>query len=136
MSKQYEKWCETKIEKTGNRRKLGEVYEKLACDFLQKKGLRIVETNFRVRQGEIDIVARDRGTLVFVEVKYRKNKAKGMPEEAVDIRKQMQICKVAMFYLAFHHLPMTTACRFDVVAICDKEIRWIPNAFPFRWERN
>ncbi|MBQ8189103.1 MAG: YraN family protein [Lachnospiraceae bacterium] len=119
-----------------NRRKLGEVYEKFACDFLRQKGLCILETNFRVRQGEIDIVARDGNTLVFAEVKYRKNKTKGTPEEAVGIRKQIQISKVAMFYLAFHHLPLTTLCRFDVIAICNKELHWIPNAFPFRWERN
>lgn len=119
-----------------NRRKLGAAYEQFACDFLRQKGLNILETNFRVRQGEIDIVARDGNTLVFTEVKYRKNKTKGTPEEAVDIRKQIQISKVAMFYLAFHHLPVTTPCRFDVIAICDKQLHWIPNAFPYRSERN
>lgn len=136
MSERNQKQRETKRNLSKNRRKLGEAYEQLACDFLRQKGMRILETNFRVRQGEIDIVAHDRTTLVFVEVKYRKNKAKGMPEEAVDIRKQVQICKVAMFYLAFHHLPITTPCRFDVIAICDRTLHWIPNAFPYRSERN
>ena len=76
------------------------------------------------------------------EVKGTSGWAKGpvyvvaSPEEAVDIRKQIQICKVAMFYLAFHHLPVTTPCRFDVIAICDKQLHWIPNAFPYRSERN
>ncbi len=114
-----------------NDRQIGAVYEEKACAFLKEKGLRIVEKNFRVRQGEIDIVARDRATLVFVEVKYRKNAAKGLPEEAVDFKKQRQISRVALFYLSLRRLPLSTPCRFDVVAICGEEIRWVPDAFPF-----
>lgn len=114
-----------------NNRSVGADYEKKACDYLQQKGVRILEQNFRVRQGEIDIVANDKGTLVFAEVKYRKGKASGTPEEAVHIRKQIQICKVALFYLSFHHLPISTPCRFDVLAICENQIRWMKDAFPF-----
>jgi putative endonuclease len=114
-----------------NDRQIGAAFEEKACTYLKQRGLRILERNFRIRQGEIDIVARDGKTLVFVEVKYRKNTAKGRPEEAVDIRKQRQICKIALFYLSFRKLPLATPCRFDVVAICGEEIRWIPNAFPY-----
>lgn len=114
-----------------NGRQVGAAFEEKACLFLKEKGMRILERNFRVRQGEIDIIAKDRGTLVFVEVKYRKDGSRGLPEEAVDFRKQRQICRVALFYLSFRHLPLSTPCRFDVVAICGNEVRWIPNAFPF-----
>jgi putative endonuclease len=114
-----------------NDREMGAAFEEKACAYLQQKGLMILDRNFHVRQGEIDIIARDCETIVFVEVKYRKNAAKGLPEEAVGIRKQRQICKIALFYLAFHRLPLSTPCRFDVVAICGEEIRWIQNAFPY-----
>lgn len=112
-----------------NDRQTGAFYEEKACLYLKKNGLKILERNFRIRQGEIDIVAWDRGTLVFVEVKFRKDASKGLPEEAVDRKKQKQISRVALFYLSFRHLPLTPPCRFDVVAISKNEINWIPNAF-------
>ncbi len=114
-----------------NDRQTGAFYEEKACLYLEEKGLKILERNFRIRQGEIDIVAMDRGTLVFAEVKYRKNGAKGLPQEAVDRKKQRQISKIALFYLSFRHLSLSTPCRFDVVAICGDEINWIPDAFSF-----
>lgn len=114
-----------------NNRETGGFYEERACEYLKEKGLEILERNFRIRQGEIDIVARDKGTLVFVEVKYRKSSLAGLPEEAVTYKKQSQISRVALFYLSFHKLPLSTPCRFDVVAIHKDEISWIPNAFDF-----
>lgn len=117
--------------KKQNDREIGSIYEEKACEYLKNKGLQIVERNFRVRQGEIDIVARDKGTLVFAEVKYRKDSFAGLPQEAVTYKKQKQISRVALFYLSFHRLPLSTPCRFDVVAICKDEVCWIPNAFDF-----
>ncbi len=114
-----------------NNRETGGFYEERACEYLKEKGLEILERNFRIRQGEIDIVARDKGTLVFVEVKYRKSSLAGLPEEAVTYKKQRQISRVALFYLSFHKLPLSTPCRFDVVAFHKDEISWIPNAFDF-----
>lgn len=114
-----------------NNRETGVFFEERACEYLKEKGLRIVERNFRIRQGEIDIVARDKGTLVFVEVKYRKDALSGLPQEAVTYKKQKQISKVALFYLSFHKLSLSTPCRFDVVAICGEKISWIPNAFDY-----
>ncbi len=69
--------------------------------------------------------------LVFVEVKYRKDTSKGMPEEAVDFRKQQRICRVADYYRMMHHMGDFSPVRFDVVAICGKEIRWFRNAFDY-----
>jgi len=71
--------------------------------------------------------------LVFVEVKYRKGNCSGTPEEAVDARKQHQICKVALFYLGSKRLGVDIPCRYDVVAVTEEEIRWYKNAFEHRW---
>lgn len=112
-----------------NKRKIGAEQEEKACAFLQGKGLKILERNYYTRQGEIDIIAKDTSALVFVEVKYRKGLSSGLPQEAVDHKKQRRISRAAAHYLSFHRLPFFTPCRFDVIAICDEEIVWIPNAF-------
>jgi len=115
-----------------NRRRLGEDKEVLAAGWLRRQGMKILARNFRCRQGEIDLIALDEAggpALVFIEVKYRKNAACGHPEEAVDVRKQRVISKVALFYLARYRIPPDTPLRFDVVAIEGERIRWIRNAF-------
>lgn len=112
-----------------NQRKVGNEQEELAAAYLLQQGFHIVERNFRVRQGEIDIIGYDQEVLVFVEVKYRKSSCSGLPEEAVDYRKQRQICKVALFYLNAKKLGVDRACRYDVVAVFGDEIRWYKNAF-------
>lgn len=115
-----------------NTRRVGAVYEKKAGAFLESQGLTILQYNFRNRYGEIDIVARDLETTVFVEVKYRKDVGKGLPEEAVDYRKQAKICRVADYYRMKHHMGDFVPVRFDVVAVCGREIRWYRNAFEYR----
>ena len=77
----------------------GARYEELAAAFLEKQGYVILEKNFFCRTGEIDIIAREGDTLVFVEVKYSKDLAAGDPAEAVNERKQEKIRKAAAFYL-------------------------------------
>ena len=62
---------------------------------------------------------------------YRRDGHAGLPQEAVTYKKQKQISRVALFYLSLHKLPLSTPCRFDVVAICKDEVCWIPNAFFF-----
>ena len=104
----------------------------MAADFLEKKGVLILERNFRCRQGEIDLICRDGEYLVFVEVKYRRNNQKGAPQEAVGTAKQKKICLVGAYYRMLHHLGNDTAVRYDVIAIEGEEIQWIPNAFPHR----
>lgn len=113
----------------GNKRSLGAKKEQIAADYLKSQGYLIVETNFRCRQGEIDLIGRDGGYLVFVEVKYRSDGRAGEPEEAVNRAKQWTILQVARYYLYRRRLPETTPCRFDVVAIKGEEIRLIKNAF-------
>lgn len=112
-----------------NKRTVGSRYEHIAAAYLIQQGYQIVERNYRVRQGEIDLVAREGGYLVFVEVKYRADSRQGMPAEAVDARKQRKLRQVASVYLYRNGLSEETPCRFDVVAILGEEISLIRNAF-------
>jgi putative endonuclease len=112
----------------------GKEGEKIALAYLKKKGYRIVEQNYRCPIGEIDIVARDKNELVFVEVKTRKSVALGYPEQAVGSKKQKKISHLALWYLQEKKLIGSRA-RFDIVAILmlpsGNEVRLIPNAFDF-----
>ena len=112
-----------------NKRQTGSRYEETAAAFLTSKGYRVLERNFRCRQGEIDLIARDGNDLVFVEVKFRRGKGQGLPEEAVDFRKQEKIRQAARYYLYRNGYEEDTACRFDVVGILNGQIRLIRNAF-------
>jgi len=88
----------------------------MAEQFLSAKGYRIVARNVRTQLGELDIIAEDRGVLVFVEVKGRTTEAFGGPLLAVNRRKQLKLVKLASQYLARHHLS-DRPCRFDVVLV-------------------
>ena len=114
-----------------NKRKTGQEQEAKAACFLKTQGYQILEQNYRCKRGEIDLVAREGQYLVFVEVKYRSTNESGLPEEAVDLRKQRQISRVAAWYLTEKGLDIYTPCRFDVVAIDGEEIHWIRNAFDY-----
>ncbi len=95
---------------------LGRQGETTAASHLIKKGYRVISRNYRYRRNEIDIIARDRKTLCFIEVKTRSSKDKGHPLEAVTPAKQKEIIRAASAYLAA--LPDTGVdCRFDVIAI-------------------
>ena len=111
---------------------LGDRGENLAASFLRRKGYKIIVRNFRCEMGEIDIIARDGKTLVFIEVKTRVYDDPA-PEEQVDLHKQHQITKTAYLYLARYGTPQPSA-RFDVVAVVwplgrQPIIRHIDNAF-------
>ena len=114
-----------------NKRKLGTEKEEAACGYLEQNGVRIAERNFRCRQGEIDIIGYDGEYLVFFEVKYRKNDAKGSASQAVGVRKQQKICSVSDYYRMIHRCPDNTPIRFDVIAIDNDKIEWLQNAFPY-----
>lgn len=118
-----------------NKRKVGAEKEQMAAEYLAKQGMRIVEKNFRGRQGEIDIIGYDKNYLVFVEVKYRRTAEMGSALEAVGSRKQAQVCRVADYYRYLHHLGNDIMIRYDVVAIQGEEIKWIRNAFPHIYTR-
>ena len=107
---------------------LGRVGEEKAAEFLRKKGFKIIKTNYKTHAGEIDIIAEDNGTLVFVEVKTRSGDAYGLPCEAVDLKKQEKYFKVATEYLQ-REKKLDSPCRFDVVEIEKGEINHIFDAF-------
>ena len=113
---------------------IGKEGEKIAAAFLKKNGYRIIEINFRCPIGEIDIIAKEKKDLVFVEVKTRKSMELGYPEQAVGIRKQKKMSQLALWYLQKRKIVDTNA-RFDVVAITlipeKSEVKLIKNAFDF-----
>ncbi|HBA63828.1 MAG TPA: YraN family protein [Lachnospiraceae bacterium] len=111
-----------------NRRSVGTAYEQKAEAYLKKQGMQILERNFRCRQGEIDLIAREGETIVFCEVKYRNGTAVGHPLEAVGVRKQQRLIHCAAYYL-MQHGGTETACRFDVIGFLGEELIHISNAF-------
>ena len=115
---------------------IGRLGESLATEYLRGRRYVIVEKNYRRSCGEVDIIARDRGTLVFVEVKCRSSSRYGAPSEAVDARKQRQLSRMALEYLHANQLTETPA-RFDVISVrlqpdnLPPAIEHIQNAFDF-----
>ena len=110
-----------------NTRKTGTFYEQAACEYLEARGIQIVERNYRCRTGEIDIVAKDKNCIVFVEVKYRKTVICGEALGMVGYTKQKKICQCARIYCMYH--PWIREIRYDVIGITDTKIEWIQNAF-------
>lgn len=111
-----------------NKRKNGAQGEAEARAYLEKKGAKILEMNWRRPTGEIDIIARLGGTLLFVEVKRRATLRFGRPAEAVDRAKQAHILRTAAFYLQEHRLE-DAPLRFDVIEVLPDGIRHIEAAF-------
>ena len=99
------------------RKVLGSRGEDLAVRYLKKKGYKVIERNYRCQWGEIDLVARDKETLIFVEIKSRSSSEFGLPQDAVDRFKQEKLIQVAKAYMAEHRLPENIPARFDVVAV-------------------
>lgn len=101
-------------------RKKGDLGEKIACDFLKKNGFKIVCANYQKRTGEIDIVAKKKETLHFIEVKTRSNSSissYGLPQDAVGKIKQRKIINTALYYLSEGRFPENTLWQIDVIAI-------------------
>jgi len=119
-------------DRDGGRKSLGLQGEDLAASFLEQKGFTIVCRNYRCRSGEIDIIARKKKLLCFIEVKTRRTRRFGLPQEAVTPAKQYKIGRVAQDFLQRHKLENWPA-RFDVIAVDFSSgegiIDFIENAF-------
>ena len=117
--------------------KFGEKGEEIAVRHLKKEGYKIVATNYRTKLGEIDIIAQDKDTIVFAEVKTRRSLRFGNPKQAVTIQKQRKISRVALYYLKDTGQSAARA-RFDVVGVIsnrDKpQVEIIKNAFELAYE--
>ncbi|WP_136248580.1 YraN family protein [Halomonas borealis] len=105
--------------------------ERLAADWLAARGLVFEAANQHARGGELDLVMRDGATLVFVEVRHRRDARHGHPLETVTVTKQRRLILAARFYLQRNRL--SCACRFDVLAVTgtlpDLDFEWVPGAF-------
>ena len=116
----------------GKNLEFGKVVEKEAAEFLKTKGYKILKSNYKTKLGEIDIIAKDKDTICFVEVKGRHSLKFGQPCEAVTLKKQRQISKAAVYYLKLNNL-MDSPARFDVLSILygdnKGELSLIKNAF-------
>ena len=99
---------------------LGKAGEELAADFLKKQGYKILARNYKTRLGEIDIVAKHKDTLCFIEVKTRRSVKFGLPQEAVSWRKQGQISKAALIFLKEKNL-LDKKARFDIVSVLNSD---------------
>ena len=119
---------------TFTKKEKGDKAEQQACQYLEKKGLTLITTNFTSRFGEIDLIMRDeqQGNTVFVEVRYRKNNHFGGAAVSVTPKKQQRIINTALYYM--QQQEPNSSARFDVVAIegdinGENTINWIVNAF-------
>ena len=124
----------SKALKTGefSSHELGKTGEEAALKFLKRKNFRIVERGFRFYKGEIDIIAYDKETLVFLEVKTRRSYKFGFPEDALTPSKQNQLRKIALGYCTLHKIQ-DVECRFDVISLTYEDkgytVSHIKNAF-------
>ncbi|NKB75898.1 MAG: YraN family protein [Gammaproteobacteria bacterium] len=111
----------------------GKAFEGKALDFLESRGLSLVERNFSCRRGEIDLIMFHDQDLVFVEVRYRRNDAFGGAAASIGTKKQRKIRTAAEAYLQKNDSLMFKGCRFDVLAIEGEgealQINWISDAF-------
>jgi putative endonuclease len=111
-----------------NTKKIGNIAEDQACDYLQKHGLILITRNFRCALGEIDLIMRDQEDIVFIEVRSQhKNFSDAF--ESVDHHKQTKLVKAATFYLQKEKLFDKINCRFDVIGIHNNNLEWIKDAF-------
>ena len=118
------------------KKELGKKGEEEALRFLKKRGYHLIEKNYVCKLGEMDIIAREKDTLAFIEVKTRTSTFFGPPQLAVTSSKQRQLSKVALYYLKEKRLEDVKA-RFDVVAILlgqeGEEVELIRDAFDLNW---
>ena len=114
------------------KQEIGKKGETVAVHYLKKQGYRIIEQNYRSKAGEIDIIAREKQSLVFVEVKTRSSRSFGSPKWAITPKKQKAISMAALYYLKMTNQNNVDA-RFDVVSILlqgeDTQIELVRNAF-------
>lgn len=118
-------------QKPNNQAFQGHKAEQLAADYLQQHGLTLLQSNYRTKAGEIDLVMRGEGVLVFVEVRHRNRSDWAHAAESVTFAKQQKVIKAAKMYCLQRRY--NGRCRFDVVAIdgplAEAEIKWFEHAF-------
>jgi len=111
-----------------NDRLTGTHYEEIACRYLLDSGIEILERNYRIRIGEIDIIAKDKDCICFIEVKFRHSLKYGRPAEAVTAKKQTTIRKVAGYWMLVNR-SYDRNVRFDIIEIIGTQINYLKYAF-------
>ncbi|MEZ5505403.1 MAG: YraN family protein [Gammaproteobacteria bacterium] len=116
------------------KKQAGNQAEALALHYLQRQGFELIECNFQCKTGEIDLIMKNGETLVFVEVRYRKETQLGSPLETITRAKQRKLYRAAQFYLQQRCGNRWPPCRFDVIGISGEldnfpKIEWVSNAF-------
>lgn len=127
-------WNKAKTVKSASSTNKGQITEQFAERYLSARGLKLLDKNYHCRQGEIDLIMKDKNTYVFIEVKYRQSNHFGGAIAAVSANKQQKIKHCVTFYLQQSGLnEYNTPCRIDVVAlqgdINNPEVTWLANAF-------
>jgi putative endonuclease len=112
----------------------GQQAEKAACGFLRSQGMTLLVKNYFCPQGEIDLIMADNNTIVFVEVRYRRNTRYGTGAETVNKNKQSKLLATAAHYLQKNPKAAKKPCRFDVISLTannsdGQKLDWIPDAF-------
>jgi putative endonuclease len=114
-------------------RVVGDAFEQRACVELKRAGLVLLARNYSTRYGELDLVMRDAGTIVFVEVRYRKHASHGDAAASVTLSKQARLIKAAQLWLTQNPRHARASCRFDVMtydgSADDPRASWIQSAF-------
>ena len=119
---------------THERKKLGSHGEDLAVEFLKRQGYRILQRNFKLKFGEIDIVAQEGDTVCFIEVRTKTGDELGTPFESITPFKQRKLSRLALAYLKNQYKSVEVRARFDVVAVFsedgkEEKVEIIKNAF-------
>lgn len=112
----------------------GELAERLALEYLQNRSLKLMANNWRCPRGEIDLIMLDQKTLVFIEVRYRKQTTWGLPSETIILAKRHKIIMAAQLFLQKNKQWLINPCRFDVISITgniskQSDIQWLTNVF-------
>lgn len=109
-------------------RNKGREYEEKARVYLEKRDIKVIEQNFYGSYGEIDLIAIDKDTLIFIEVKYRQNTRYGMPHEAIDRKKAYKIYLTAKEFIKKNRFE-NEKIRFDAILFLGEKIQWLKNIF-------
>jgi putative endonuclease len=110
--------------------KRGALAEALACRFLKKQGLVLLQRNFNTKMGEIDLIMRDKDVVVFVEVKHRTNRDFIKPAQTINRLKRQRLIRTALFYLQTVKKHKPFKARFDMIGVAgNEEVEWIKNIF-------
>ena len=112
----------------------GVTAEKQAAVYLRQQGLKMITCNYNMPGGEIDIIAREDKTLVFVEVRFRRSARFGTPQETINRQKQQRIIRAASHYLQENRLWDKIACRFDTICISLNSAQ--PSGLDISWQKN